>query len=473
MKISLNQDVVGRLEFSQKPVEEINGKITKWEANDTAYLVSDSNPKSLVGFCVKVGKTKKTYILQRRHGAKVFQIQIGKTSDFTLEDARKKAGEYAGELAETGKNPKEVEREIETAELTVGECFRRYREYLVNQPCKPTTLLTLDKCLKKLIKWKEIKIKDLTSKSILDRFDEIAAKTPTSAEQTFTWAGSSINYCLKHEQFEAKKAGRTPSLTINPLEILKIENKFRSKKELEAAYEAKGIRKPLSAKDTLGPFLNACWSKRPDNRTGVDFILCSLLWGTRKMEASSLRWRDSLTDKEAEKASYVDLKEEIIFFFDTKNGTNLKLPISKAVMTILKERNEMRVDAITDNGRKWVFPARSKFSKTGSYSDGNSLLKYICEIAQITKRASHDFRRTFGGVAEGLTSYKMVKRLLNHHDHNDMTSRYTAKEWSDTIEAQQKIELHILATAPVVYNALLTPTYPPLPIIAGNPEKNN
>jgi hypothetical protein len=279
MKIELNQTLVLRLNFDQKPIEEKAGKVTKTVPNTIAYILTDTHREAPIGFSLKVAKTKKTYIIQRRHGTKIIKVKVGNVSDYTVDAARNRARDIAKAIEETGTNPNVLAREIHTAELSIGECFSRYREYLKNKPCKPTTLLTLDKCLKNLIDWKDIKVKDLSSEMILNRFDEIFKVHKTTAEQTFNWANASIAYCLKHEQFEAKKAGRIPSLTINPLEILKIENKFRSKKQLEASYEAKGIRKPLSVRDTMGPFLNAVWGRRKENRTGCDFILCSLLWG--------------------------------------------------------------------------------------------------------------------------------------------------------------------------------------------------
>jgi hypothetical protein len=69
-----------------------------------------------------------------------------------------------------------------------------------------------------------------------------------------------------------------------------------------------------------------------------------------------------------------------------------------------------------------------------------------------------------GRIAEELTSYAMVKRVLNHSSLSDPTSRYTETEWERLKEVLQRIELHILATAPVVFNILLTPKYAMMPI---------
>ena len=102
MKIKLNQEMVMRLTLEQKPVREKDGKIVEYVPNSAPYLLTDIHRDAPVGFCVKVGKTKKTYLVQRRHGSKVFQVKIGEVADYTLDEARKKAGDKAKEIEETG-----------------------------------------------------------------------------------------------------------------------------------------------------------------------------------------------------------------------------------------------------------------------------------------------------------------------------------------------------------------------------------
>lgn len=81
------------------------------------------------------------------------------------------------------------------------------------------------------------------------------------------------------------------------------------------------------------------------------------------------------------------------------------------------------------------------------------------------KLGMHDLRRTFGRVAEGLTSYSVVKRLLNHRNTTDPTERYAMPDNDRIYEALQSIELHMLMTAPELYNTLLASAkYPPLPV---------
>ncbi|MFZ3017302.1 MAG: tyrosine-type recombinase/integrase [Gallionella sp.] len=466
MKILLNQAIVLKLTIDQKPLVDDTGKIIGYEPNPkhTPYLVTDIHRDAPRGFGVRVGKTQKSYLLQQRHGKKVIQVVFGNIANFaTIDIARKRAMKDADEVRVTGKNPKVAKRERSAAELTLRQCFDEYLAYMTNRaiPVKPNTVLGFNKSRRKFADWEDIKIRDLNSKKITERFDEIAAKTQTAAEQCFRMATTCVNYAIKIEMEDANNEGRAPLLSFNPFLTLTNKKKFRSREELERVYKIKGIRRPLSVRETLGPFLEALWKKRKENPTGCDYWLTCFLLGTRKMEAAYLYWRDALTEQEAASSSWVCMKTRRIFFFDTKNRTDLLLPIPDGLFELFKQRRE-RAEYATERHAKWVFPARSKFSKNGNYVDGRTLLRYICTEAEITNIAPHDARRTFGNVAEEVTSYGMVKRLLNHQNHSDPTSRYTEAEWERTKEVQQKIECVMLATAPVVYNALLVPKYPPL-----------
>ncbi|MCP6503140.1 integrase, partial [Klebsiella pneumoniae] len=83
-----------------------------------------------------------------------------------------------------------------------------------------------------------------------------------------------------------------------PFSILKVQKKFRTRSELEDSYRAKGVRNPLSPKDTLGRFLGALHNKRGFNRLGCDYLLLTILTGARKEETATLCWREALTEEE-------------------------------------------------------------------------------------------------------------------------------------------------------------------------------
>lgn len=350
----------------------------------------------------------------------------------------------------------------------MSEVFAEYRNHLSGRtiPAKLNPLYVLNKAENRLKEWESLRVKDLSGNEILRKFDEIASRARTAAEQTFRWANVSVQHAIEIEAINAQTQQRQASLTYNPFTILKVQKKYRTRSELEDSYRAKGVRNPLSPKDTLGCFLTALHNKRSFNRIGCDYLLLTVLLGARKEETASLCWREMLTDEEVRTTSYVDLEKGFIRFYDTKNRNDHELPICDAVKRILEDRRDIVFyEEKSPKRQRWVFPVRSTRSKIGHYSDSKSLREYLCKDAGIIKLGMHDLRRTFGRVAEELTSYAVVKRLLNHRNTTDPTERYADPDQERIFEALQRIELHMLMTAPKLYNSLLASAkYPPLPV---------
>ncbi|WP_432399850.1 tyrosine-type recombinase/integrase [Pantoea allii] len=486
MKMTLNQSlIINKLSIDTKPEFDSDGRVVFVpNISGKPYLITDNHRDSPVGFGVKVSATKKTYIIQRRVSgggrspsegkspSQVIRATIGNVSDFaSIDQAREVARTYAQAMKSTQRNPNAVKREADIAELTLSEIFAQYKQHLLgrSKPAKPNSIRVLDKAEQKLKEWERYRVRDLTGNVILKKFDEIASKTRTTAEQTFRWANVAVQHAIDVEAMNAQSEQRLPVLTYNPFTVLRIQKKYRSRSELEESYQSKGVRNPLSAKDTLGKFLEALHSKRSFNRLGCDYLLLTVLLGARKEETASLCWREELSEEEAKTASYVDLANRKIFFFDTKNRTNHELPVCDAVKSILEDRRDIVfAEEVEAERRRWVFPARSPRSQSGHYSDSKTLREYLCIEAGIVKLGTHDLRRTFGRIAEELVSYAVVKRLLNHRNTTDPTERYAEPDRNRVYEALQRIELHILLTTPALYNSLLASAkYPPLPDNSG------
>lgn len=482
MKMTLNQSIIiNKLSIDVKPSLDPQGRVVYLPNPERKpYLITDSHRDSPVGFGVKISATKKTYIVQRRVSSpgnrpktggkspsEVIRSTIGNVSDFAnIDQAREVARNLVQTMKLTKRNPNKIKRESDASELTISEVFAQYRQHLMgrSKPAKPNTLSVLDKAENRLKEWAGLRVKDLTGNEILRKFDEIASRARTAAEQTFRWINVAVKHAIEIEAGNAQTQRRQPTLSYNPFNILKVQKKFRTRSELEDSYKAKGIRNPLSHQDTLGQFLKALHSKRSFNRLGCDYLLLTILLGARKEETAPLCWRESLTDEEAKTTNYVDLKNLKVRFYDTKNRNDHELPITDGMKRILEDRRDIVFDEASPEKRKWVFPARSSRSKVGHYSDSKSLRQYLCEDAGIIKLGMHDLRRTFGRVAEELTSYAVVKKLLNHRNTTDPTERYVEPDQERVREALQRIELHMLMTAPKLYNALLASAkYPPLP----------
>ena len=164
------------------------------------------------------------------------------------------------------------------------------------------------------------------------------------------------------------------------------------------------------------------WSERleNDNRTGVDFLIIMLLLGCRKSEHAKCKWAELLSVDELKTTSHVWLGDggeypPHVFLHKTKNGRNHRLPLGRMTTELLRRRQEAAAEETLRRGfgaksRAYVFPARSKFSKSGHYSDATALLASLREESEIAKLAPHDLRRSFGAVMTSLDAPEAVKK---------------------------------------------------------------
>jgi integrase len=469
MKVPLTQTLVlTKLNIDVLPEMAADGKVG-FKPNPTGakYYVFDDTKNAPAGFGVLIGKRDKNYFVQRRVDGKLIRVTLGHIREFnSIEQARQKAVEVATTIRTHKQHPKRIKQKEDLNEITLGDAFDRYVRMLQGRatPIKPNTETAIEKAKNRISDWLDRRIRDLGSQEILDRFDAIAGKHRTAAEQTFRWALAAINYVIKLEANDAAAQKRLPTITHNPLLILALNNKFRTKRELEEHYKKNQTRNPLST-ETLPQWFAAIMAKRAENRTGCDFLILTTLWGTRYQEITGLCWREDLTAAEAKTSSWVDLDQRLLFLADTKNRSDHTLPIAAGAYELLRQRRELVLAEHGHNFRvsRFVFPAKSKYAKTGHYSDADSLKKYIMQLAGIAKLGVHDLRRTFGRLVEDSgIPYSAVKRMLNHRNLADVTQRYTDVQEERLREYMQKVECIMVQSSPQLWNAIMVPKYPPM-----------
>lgn len=486
-KVSLTSTIVKeRLSFHRIPRANEKGQIVDFDPNEAQkrYVVFDSHGDAPVGFGVAVNRTNMSYILQRRVAERVLKATIGNVRDMPLAKARLEAQKILEGMRASKQSPAEtrqtLEGDLRVAEMTLAECIALYRTHLVERktkPAKDSTLRGLEQAERRLgrtgVELIDRRVGSLISEvAILDSFDALASDrrtlregttrakmdsqafeqpTITTAELTFRWASRAVAYCMEREERVAANQRREPSLRRNPFLVLRDEGRYRTRQQLEQQYEDNGARNPMQLRDgSLGRFLDALWQRRKieNYRTACDYLLLTLLWGTRRGEAAPLRWRHRISDRQAQVCSWVDLKGGWVSFFDTKNRFKHTLPLTPAVGRILVLREESVAG-------EWVFPARSSRAKQGHYLDSKALLSGLRQSAQIGVLRTHDLRRTFSTVAEEMASYAVLKRLLNHRALSDVTGRYPKVDDERLLEELGRIERAMLSSAPVVALALL------------------
>lgn len=488
MKYPLTTDVVKRLKIESKPVGvDSKGKIIAEDnPSKKEYFVFCSSQESPKGFGVRVaaGTGKKTWIIQRRSGDKVVRSKIGDCADWPIDLAREKAGEMAREIKQTGLNPNDTARKIAAGEITIAGAMTDYKRHLqtrAHKKAKSNTILNFERAERRFqeVGWWNRRIRDISTKEVMETFALKMERAPTANEQNFNWLSLSIRHALDQEALDAAASNREPTLAANPLKILHLKGMYRSTAQVEAQRELNDSRNPLGPTTTLGPFLEAVWSRRGvnGNDTGVDFCIVELAVGARRGELSTVRWGELLSPEERGKgvASHVWLEEGGDYgpymFFDaesTKNRRAHRIPLGPFVANLLRRRRDEAVEETTREGfgrkgRQWVFPARNKYSRVGVYHDPSHLLDAVAGEIGVAFLNPHDLRRTMGavmvelGVPDGIQS-----RLFNHTAATAkddpgaaVTARYSRPEWELLRKWAEKVQEYAFRSAPNLHNALL------------------
>jgi hypothetical protein len=357
--------------------------------------------------------------------------------------------------------------------------------------------------LKKHGDWWRLSRADLVSKL---RFsgkvvEQAHAAGMAAAEHTMSDARRAVDRMLVAERKNAARQERHPVIFHNPFDVLAESQMFRSSRELRKHYEAARVRNPLGVDDaetgqkSLPSVLKSLLARRDMqngwNATAVDYVLLTLLWGTRRNEGARIRWYDSCTKDELDlqlaswawlapkpeaKNPTTGLRGSQVFLHDTKSGEFQLLPVAYFAERVLWwrldarrqseralareiERGEKHADKVRgatmdvvkravanavaerarwrlDNVRRWVFPARNPKAKEGYYSDSKSLLTTVREDAGLLNLAkeidigltTHDFRRTLGRFAGKLLPGHVVSQLLHHHKERDGTEMAKVSE---------------------------------------------
>ncbi|MCT8356607.1 integrase [Xanthomonas citri] len=339
--------------------------------------------------------------------------------------------------------------------------------------------------------WAELSTQQLEALGISGRYlQRVKAAGRASTEHSFTDAKRAVDLVLKRERKAAARDQREPVLRYNPFQVIHDDDLLRDAQELRRHYERAEVRNPLGD-DTLPRVLKVILARRDEqgglNATGADYLLLTLLWGTRRSEAAQLRWFDRCSPGELRQSevSWVWLAgpDEVnpytrragsqVYLFDTKSGEERYLPVTYFAQKVLERRFDERLGeaeaqkalagaeavlkaAKTKGSRAelverlskeveqarralprsvFVFPARSHRSKTGHYSDSKSIVANVRRDAGLLDvRAevdigltTHDFRRTLGRYAALLFGEsRIVSQLLHHHTPGVGTDRMAA-----------------------------------------------
>lgn len=367
------------------------------------------------------GKIERIYKLNARiKGGKVITTTLGphgrsgKSGVFTLEQARAWAQEMLRDMRGGGSeklpvNPnvqirklmalQEVEREkIETESkikaYTLRKALADYLDFKIatanrsngkrRGELSPNTANLYRQCINKhLLSWLDKPVCDISRQMVLERYKKVCKVTEAGAGNTFRALRAILNWIIKKEEGAV--------LSSNPVDVLSALDAWKEVEPREEIISDLQLRRWWLAVESLG------------EKDQADYFKMLLLTGLRKSELGGMKWND------------INFEAQYWTVRNTKNGRDHSLPFSRYTEEILKKRF-----ASDTRDATYVFAGRSVEGCLKDVEHVQNLIVAECGI----EFSPHMLRRTFSSVAGRELQDYLVKRLVNHHNKQDVTQNH-------------------------------------------------
>ena len=348
-------------------------------------------------FTITANASKSFYFVKRING-KTKRIRIGGYPDISIDEARKEAQRFNGEIAK-GENPHQSRR-TKNNTATLGELFNYWLDSYAKVHKK--TWKEDDRVFQKYCA--SIKNKQLTSltkadivkwhQSVGKKNGHYQANRAFQLIRSLFRVGDEIGY-----------TGENPCLKVRLFQEQSREQ-FLMPAELKLFYDAVMEEPPL-------------WR---------DLLFVLLFTGQRKRNVCQMRWEE------------LDLTRGLWFVAGEtmKNGSPLVVVLSTNALAILNERS-----SASDKHADWVFPSERG---TGAVVDPKKAWERIRERSGLADVRMHDLRRTLGSwQALGGTSLQIIGKSLGHKSMKatEVYARLTTDPVRESVEkATQEMAAH-------------------------------
>jgi integrase len=376
----------------------LNQKLTKTIVDKISFEKTGQKfywDKELAGFGLRVGKTKKAYIVQKAVNGRTERHTIGIHGVYTPETARQEAKDYLHTMSKQI-SIREEKKEKKLKYHTLQDVFDSYIADRSANISKKTVKDYQGFYKNYLAIWSLKEINKITRDDVLDYYKEIVdTGKKTTANHVFKLLKTLYNYAqIDNEDLK------------NPVDIL-------SKKKLWSA----NVRRDTYIKEhEISKWYNAVMAI--NNHSFKDALLVTLLTGMRKSEVFTMKW------------DYIDFKDKTLKIPYTKNKKPLILPLNTHLYNILFERKKYAAKS------EWVFVG---FGKDGHIAEPKKVMKKISEDSGVMFKM-HDLRRTFTTIANNMhASTHSIKRLINHSMASDVTAGYIMSDVNSLRDISQKI----------------------------------
>jgi integrase len=341
----------------------------------------------------------KSFIVEKRISGKVKRITLGKFGNLTVDQARKEAMHFLGEVA-TGKSPIAAKKNKRIRNTTLIEAFEDY--LLTRKDLKPSTIHDYRRSMNgPFLLWQTKPLPAITKDMVQLRHAALGKKSKARANNAMRVLRAVFNHAIaKYED----NYGHQVVLS-NPVDRLSQTHAWYKVDQRQT------LIKPHELPDWFAATMQL------NSETTRHYLYLLLLTGLRRSEASRLQWDD------------VDFEDKTLTIKETRNQQVHVLPLSDFLYELLRKRYTVRESP-------YVFPSDSE---RGYLIEPKTAVKRVSELSGVTFTL-HDLRRTFITIAESLDipGYAL-KRLLNDKDQNDVTAGYNDSNVDRLREPMQQI----------------------------------
>lgn len=396
-KIKISKSTVDRL-----PLPE-SGQPIFWDTN-------------LVGFGVRTGSKRKTYIVQKKINGRDVKVTLGAHGHITAEQARKMAMIALADMTQ-GVNPTDQKREARAKSVTLQEALTDFLN--ARKSLKPRTIRDMNYAVTTYFSdWQTKPIAKITKEKIAKRHKDIGSGKGGKAQ-----ANQAMRYLRAIFNFAISKYADSKGDSIiqsNPVSILSQTRAWYRIERRQTLIKPHELPALFAALEEFQESANI-----PTAKNTIDYIQFLLFTGMRKNEAAHLEWEQ------------VDFSDRSFTVTDTKNGHPLTLPLSDHLFKLLQERSK-------EAESKYVFHGRDTEKPIGDAKRHWEKIKKISGL----DFSPHDLRRTFITIADSLEiSAYAIKKLVNHSSSGDVTAGYIVHDVDRLRRPMQQIADKILRLA--------------------------
>jgi len=367
----------------------------------------------LQGFGLIVGKTAKSYFVEKRVKGSNVRSTIGQHGQIRCSDARKEAQRLLGDMA-FGINPVEQKRAERARSVTFAHAFE---DFLKQRQLSPKTVREYTRLTRTVFAdWQKKPLAEISRDMVVRKHGRLRdGHGPALADLSMRMFRSLFN-------FAKGRYGDTDDgngLSSNPVQCLSDTRSWCKIRDRKSYVRDEDFPSWFAAVTDLP-------NQGEHGRLAADYLCLVVFTGLRREEAAALRRQD------------IDLDGRTLHLGKTKNDEPLILPLSDFLVRLL----EPRVRA-AELG--FIFPGSGK---TGHLVEPKRQVKKVIDVSGV-RFTVHDLRRTFINTAEALDlPYYAVKRLVNHRlPSNDVTAKYLTRDIERLREPMQQITDAILKKA--------------------------